>query len=434
MGLNFVTLGMVTLVLSLLIFNINTNLMRTNDNTNTIISTTRAIDNEIKEQIQQTINQQGNLTAGARQELINQFAFVANRGGFATHQDLLDLQHSLLTTLNETTQNNQKLLELQALIPGGNTTVTHLSNVIIMPHPIYLLTDAFFSDGGWGTQGLEGVSTLNASAVDGVQIPDILKVLKLYSDQHPKLIIAQGFQWGLPALTVASSHPDTKFVVMTGLVNSTNVQSIYPAQQQGSFVLGALAAMISKTHVVGFVGGQEYPNIINIEEGFKQGAHYIDPNTRIVTQYTFDFNNTTKGKNAALSEINQGADIILHTADTTGQGVIREAQMKGIYALGVVADQNNIAPNTVLSSFVLDMKKAYTQAYERVVDGKFVGNIIRPGLEMGPNDTGTGIIYIAPFHSLDSKVSPAIKYKLIQIEQDIISHKIIVPERSVPTS
>lgn len=380
----------------------------------------------------QLISLQGNISQHTRNVLLNQFTIAADRGGFATHKDLVDLRASLISLLNSTTLHEQQLLALQPLF-ATNNTVTNSSSINIPTNKLYFLTDAFFDDQGWGTAGFNGILRLNASITDGIPISSILISLTQHANKNPKMIIAQGFQWGDAVLKVAQSHPNIKFVVMTGLVKAKNVASIYPAQQQGSFLLGALAAMMSKTHIIGFVGGQEYPNIINVEDGYKQGAHYIDPNTKVLSQYTFDFNNITKGREMGLSEINQGADILLHTADTSGQGVIQAAKEKNVYALGAVSDQNHLAPNTVLSSFVVDMTKAYTQAYNSVIDNKFVGNITRPGLETGINGPGNGIIFLAPFHGLDSNVPITVKQKISELTHDIMTGKIIVPERDTST-
>ena len=130
-------------------------------------------------------------------------------------------------------------------------------------------------------------------------------------------------------------------------------------EQEGSFLLGSLAAMMSKTGTIGFVGGQEYPNVVNIAEGYKQGAKSINPKIKVLSSYVGEWNNPAKGKETALAQINSGADFLLHVADTSGHGVIDAAKEKGIFAFGAVSDQNRLAPNTVLTSFVLDMDKAY---------------------------------------------------------------------------
>ena len=305
---------------------------------------------------------------------------------------------------------------------------------------VAFVTDGKFSDGGWGATGYNATQVLKSkygvqlTASDGISIPDIESTLRGYADSGYNLIIAQGFQWGDPVVKVAPDYPDVKFVVMTGTVKlQPNVASIFPMQQQGSFLLGALAAMMSKTRIIGFVGGQEYPNVINIEEGYKQGAKYINSNLKVLTSYVGEWNNPAKGKETALAEINSGADFLLHVADTSGHGVIEAAQEKGVYAFGAVADQNKLAPNTVLTSFVLDMDKAYDQAFKQVQKGNFQAEITKPGLETQKGGPQDGIIYLASFHSLDSKVPAQVKNRLGQITDSLIKGRIQVPERTAAT-
>jgi basic membrane protein A len=301
---------------------------------------------------------------------------------------------------------------------------------------IALLTDALFSDAGWGAfaynagQAIKTKYSHEFEFKDNVAIPDIEATLRDYADKGYDLIIAHGFEWGEPAIKVGKDYPNTKFVVFTGLAKSTNVASIFPMQQEGSFLLGALAGMMSKTGVIGYVGGDvTYPNLVNIFEGYKQGAKLMNPSVKVLVTYLDDFDNPAKGKEAAISQINGGADFLLHVADTSGQGVIEAAKEKGIYAFGAVSDQNKLAPETVLTSFVLDVDKAYDQAVKMVQAGNFKGEIFKPGLEIAKGGVGDGIVYLAPFYGLENKVPEDVKVRLNQLTHDIINKKIIVPER-----
>jgi len=302
---------------------------------------------------------------------------------------------------------------------------------------IALLTDALFSDAGWGAFAYNAAQAIKTKYgheldfKDNVAIPDIEVTLRDYAHEGYDLIIAHGFEWGEPAAKVGKDYPNTKFVVFTGLAKSTNVASIFPMQQEGSFLLGALAGMMSKTGVIGYVGGDvTYPNLVNIFEGYKQGAKLMNPNVKVLVSYLDDFDNPAKGKEVALSQINSGADFLLHVADTSGQGVIEAAKEKRIYAFGAVSDQNKLAPDTVLTSFVLDVDKAYDQAVKMVQAGNFTGEIFKPGLEVGKGAAGNGIVYLAPFHGLENKVPEDVKVKLNQLTQDILNEKIIVSELS----
>lgn len=359
-------------------------------------------------------------------------------------QNEINLLHKQANdTLQLLSHDDQQMLALSPLLFSDtsiknnillNELINHTGNPIAMGQShnngIIFMTDAHFNDQGWGTQGYNASKLINATAIDAVPISSIQSRVIPEALTSPRFIIAQGFQWGDPILAISHSFPNIKFIVMTGTVSSSNVQSIYPEQQQGSFLLGALAGLMTKTNTIGFVGGETYPNIINIAEGYRAGAQYVNPNISVVTTYIHDFNNTTKGYNAAIRQINGGSDFEFHVADTSGQGVIKAAHDKGVYALGAVADQNHLSPNTVLSSFVVDMNKAYHNA----ITQPFVGIILHPGLERYANGPGPGIIYLAPFHSLDNKVPQQVKSKIQNITSDIISGRIKVPEVTTPSS
>jgi basic membrane protein A and related proteins len=300
---------------------------------------------------------------------------------------------------------------------------------------IALVTDALFSDGGWGAAAYNAAKQLETNYgyevayAESIAIPEIETTLRQYSQDGYNLIIAHGFEWGDPAVRVGAEFPDTKYVVFTGLVNSTNVASIFPMQQEGSFLLGALAAMMTQTGTTGYVGGDRYPNIINIFEGYEQGAKHINPNMNLIGSYLGDFDNPSAGKEAGLAQINSGADSLFHVADTSGHGVIEAAKERGLFAFGAVSDQNALAPETVLTSFVLDIDKAFDQIVKTVVENRFEGKIYKPGLEASKGAPGEGIVYLAPFHSLESRVPEDVKQRLNQTAQEIINGTIVVPEK-----
>lgn len=300
---------------------------------------------------------------------------------------------------------------------------------------IAILTDALFSDAGWGAfaynAGQEIISRhgFQINFLDNVSISDIENTLRNYAKKGYDLIISQGYEWGIPTLKVAKDFPNTKFLVFTGVVKASNVVSIFPKQQEVTYLLGALAAMMSKTHVIGFIGGDEkYPNLNNIYEGYKQGALDIDPRTKVLVTYLGDWDSPSKGKEAAVSLINSGADFLLHVADSSGQGVIQAVKERGKYAFGAVSDQNKLAPDTVVTSFILDTDKAYEQIIPRIRNDNFTGEVYTPGLELNKNSTGEGILYLAPFHSFDNKIPTNVKTKLSQLAEDIINKKIVVCE------
>ena len=326
---------------------------------------------------------------------------------------------------------NTKKLEKSISAPSQD----HPTSVIEKKLKIAFLTDGLFSDAGWGAfgynaaQALQGKYSYMVDYKENVPIPKIEETLRDYANSGYDIIISHGFEWGKPAVKVGKDYPETKFVIFTGLVNSSNVASIYPMQQEGTYVLGALAATMSKTGIIGFVGGERYPNLINIYEGYKQGAQDVNPAIKVLVTYLDDWDNSTKGKKAAISQIDRGADFLLQVADTSGHGVIEAAKERGIYAFGAISDQNKLAPNTVLTSFVLDAEKAFDQIIQLVKTSNFSGQIFKPGLEAEKGASGDGIVYIAPFHSLEHTVSDNVKLRLEKLKEDIINGNIKIPER-----
>ncbi|HJU58885.1 MAG TPA: BMP family protein, partial [Nitrososphaeraceae archaeon] len=315
-------------------------------------------------------------------------------------------------------------IEIRAAVAPITHGFAEEKNSNIKDLKIAFLTDGLFSDAGWGAFGYNAAGALekkygyDIDFKENVAIPDIEITLREYANAGHDLILAHGFEWGAPAIKVAKDYPNTKFVIFTGLVSSPNVASIFPMQQEGTYLLGALAAMMSKTNVIGFIGGEKYPNLINILEGYKQGAYDIDSNITVLSTFLDDWDNPSKGKEAALAQINNdndddasGADFLLHVADTSGLGVIEAAKEKKIFAFGAISDQNKLAPNTILTSFVLDVEKAFDHVIKIIQKGNFTGQVFKPGLEAYKGAPGDGIIYIAPFHDLENSVPEEVKIK-----------------------
>jgi len=306
----------------------------------------------------------------------------------------------------------------KTIIPITTTQLaSNLKNSNLKDLKIMFVTDGLFSDAGWGAFGYNAARAIESKYgyhidfKENVAIPAIESELTKYAKNGYGLIIAHGFEWGKPALKVGKNYPETKFIIFTGLVNTTNIASIFPKQHEGAYLLGALAAMLSKTKVIGFVGGEKYPNLINIYEGYKQGAKDINPNVKVLSTYLDEWDSPTKGKEAAISQINDDADFLLQVADTSGSGVIQAAKEKKIFAFGSVSDQYKLAPNTVLTSFVLDEEKAFDQAIKMIQNSNFTGKVFKPGLEPYKGAPGDGIVYMAPFYALGNKVPEEVKTK-----------------------
>lgn len=246
--------------------------------------------------------------------------------------------------------------------------------------------------------------------------------LRQYADADYDLIIATGFQMTEAAKAVAADYPDLKFAMIDDVIDLPNVKSLTFKEEEGSFLVGALAAMMSKTGTIGFVGGMENPLIKKFQVGYEQGAKYVNPKIKVLSVYTTGpnpFNDPVRGKENAISEINQGADVVYHAAGGTGIGVIDAAKEKGVYAIGVDSDQDGVAPGTVLTSMIKRVDVAVYDTVKSVKDGDF-----KPGLTVyGVAENGVGM---TDFKFTKEKIGAEKIAKLDEIAKKIADKEIIV--------
>ena len=178
------------------------------------------------------------------------------------------------------------------------------------------------------------------------------------------------------------SYPDTKFAVIDTTVDLPNVESISFAQNQGSFLAGAAAAMftqltdiegVNEDHIIGWVGGMDIPVLHDFYTGYEQGAKYIDPDVQILQAFAGEWQNPLKGKELTLAQYDQGADIVMNVASGTGAGVLEGAKEAGKYAIGVDLNQDADQPGSVLTSMVKRVDNACYLVIQSVVEGTFEG-------------------------------------------------------------
>lgn len=177
--------------------------------------------------------------------------------------------------------------------------------------------------------------------------------------------------------------PDTKFAIIDGVVPGDNIVSSTFAQNEGSFLAGAAAAMfttktdipgVNPEKVIGWVGGMDIPVLSDFFVGYEQGAKYIDPDIKILQSFAGTFNDPLKGKELTIAQYSQGADIVMNVASGTGNGILEAAKEQGKYAIGVDLDQDGVYPGSILTSMLKRVDRATYLAIESVVKGTFEGN------------------------------------------------------------
>ena len=246
-----------------------------------------------------------------------------------------------------------------------------------------------------------------------------------------QLVFGVGFLFSDDILGLAREFPAVKFAcvdytVKEGQALPPNLQAIEFKENEGSFLVGALAALLSKTGTIGFVGGMEIPLIKKFEAGYRAGAKAANPKVEVVVKYAGTtgaaFKDPTKGKELGLAEYNQGADVIFHASGSTGLGVFEAAREKGKLAIGVDSDQQAEAPGFVLTSMVKHVETAVYQSIADLKAGSWQGGIH----EFGLKEDGVGWVYDDHNKAL---VPEGVKVKVDALKAEIVAGRIVVPVR-----
>ncbi|MBM6551999.1 BMP family lipoprotein [Marinomonas ostreistagni] len=236
-------------------------------------------------------------------------------------------------------------------------------------------------------------------------------------------IVAVGFTMTSAVQKVAQDFPDVHFTIIDSVVELDNVQSIVFKEHQGSFLVGALAAMASETDTVGFIGGMDIPLIRKFGCGYEQGVKYVTPNATVIQNMTGStgaaFNDPTKGSELAKSQFSQGADVVFAAAGGTGIGVYQAAKDEGKLAIGVDSNQNHVQPGTMLTSMVKRVDAAAYKVFEEAQNDTW-----QPGIEVLGLADG-GVDWALDEHN-QALISDEMKASMADIKAKIISGEISV--------
>lgn len=286
------------------------------------------------------------------------------------------------------------------------------------------LTDRSFNATSWkGMQRAEKELGVEIKAVESRAVADYETNLTLLARQGYDVVFAVGFALYDPLSKVAVQFPKTKFAIIdTDAPKLPNCKGIVFREQEGCFITGALAAMVSKTGKLGFVGGLDIPLIKRFEVGYRAGAYSVNPKIEVIAGYAGSWEDPTKGKELALSQYERGADIVFTASGKTGLGVIEAARTKGngYYAIGTDADQDYLAPGRVLTSMMKGLDTALYDVVRDVKEGKFKAD----NQSFGLKENGVGL---TPMKYTRDKLPVDALKRIDALKQQIISGAIKVP-------
>jgi basic membrane protein A len=295
--------------------------------------------------------------------------------------------------------------------------------------------DKSFNDGAYlGAERAEKELGVHVRFIEPGEGSDRESGLRLLAAEGMDLVIGVGFIFTDDLAQLAKEYPTTKFAGVDYSVATDKDGKVIPPpknlaalkfrEEQGSYLVGALAALVGKSKKVGFVGGMDSPLIQKFEAGYEAGVHQVCPDCTVLAQYAGvtpeAFRNPGKGKEIALAQYQQGANVIFHASGSTGLGVFEAARQTNKLAIGVDADQYGEAPGYVLTSMVKGVDNAVFDAIRKVKEGTFVGGIYQYGLA----EQGVGYIYDKNNEKL---IPPDVHARIEQLRQDIVAGRIVVP-------
>lgn len=246
--------------------------------------------------------------------------------------------------------------------------------------------------------------------------------LTVLSEARFQMIYAIGFLMSDDLGQVAAQFPQQQYAIIDAVVPDPNVVSVTFKEEDGSFLAGAIAAMVSKTHHIAFIGGMDIPLIRKFEAGYIAGAHEVDPSTRVDVKYAGSFDDVPSGKELANLLFNNGADIIYTAAGKVGLGAIDAARARppGYYIIGVDNNQDAMAPGKILTSMVKHVDIAVFDIAKGIQDRRPLHGHVILGLKEGG-------ISLTDFKYTRDVVTNADLARLKRLQQAIISGRIIVP-------
>ncbi|APO44767.1 BMP family ABC transporter substrate-binding protein [Paenibacillus xylanexedens] len=308
---------------------------------------------------------------------------------------------------------------------GGTPTEAKSDLKIGMVTDVGGVNDKSFNQSAW--EALQATETETGTAVKYLQsksdeeyIPNLNEFVKGGYD----LTWGIGFQLADAIKTVAEQNPDAKLAIIDSVVDAPNVKSVTFAEEEGSYLVGVVAGLTTKSNKIGFVGGMESPLIKKFEVGFREGVKAVNPDAQFISNYTGAFDKPDLGKAAAATLYNEGVDIIFHASGATGNGVFNEAsarkkQGQDVWVIGVDKDQSlEFGDEITLTSMIKKVDEAVKRVNKEVVDGTFAGgseNLTLKENGVGIADTST------------ANVSADTLAKVEEYKEKIISGEIKVP-------
>jgi basic membrane protein A len=311
-----------------------------------------------------------------------------------------------------------------ALALAGCATHTHDRGVRLgMVADLGGLGDHSYNDAAWaGMIAARDRLGARVSILQSRTSANYQPSMMVYAANGYDQIFCIGYDEAYDLSEVAGRFPDSHFAIIDSVVDRPNVTSVTFRSNEGSFLGGALAAMVSRTRTIGFLGGIDIPIIREFEVGFTAGAREIDPSITVLTKFVGDFDDVPTGAELSSLLFAQNADIVFAAAGKAGLGTMQQVRGRSnVYAIGVDSDQDALVPGKVLTSVLKRVDVSVFRIAELAVAHRPRPHI----LSLGLREDGVGL---TTFRYTRSIVTPAMVATLDHLKRAVVSGRIVVPE------
>lgn len=287
---------------------------------------------------------------------------------------------------------------------------------LVLPGPI---TDGTFnSAANKGIEAAKAKYDIDVVIRENTDFAQIEDVLRSYAEEGYDMVIGHGFQFAEPVMNIHANYPKTFFVVNTAQVSAEpNVASFDNRWGDAGYIAGAVAALYSKSGTIGHIGAIPVPVIEDYNKGFETGAKHFKPETKVLSAYVGSFSDVARGAEITTSLIEQGADVVTSTGNENVVGTIQAAQKAKVHAIGTAFDSAAMAPDTIITTALINMDVNIDLAVGRLMDGTLKPETYVLGL----NEGGIGL---APFRNFEKEFTPEDLAKIDQLMKDIAAGKI----------
>ena len=299
---------------------------------------------------------------------------------------------------------------------------------VTMIYPSDCIGDSGYCDSFHiGVRTAEAELGISLTEVAGMESDPVVTEMQLReAAQNSDLVLTAGYQMGAPLAKVAPDFSDTKFAIFDVVLNVPNVASINYKANEGSFLVGAIAAFKSESGKIGYIGGADVPLLHQFEAGYIAGVHAVNPDAVVSVEYISDdetgFGMPDRAKEIALAQYASGIDVIYVAAGGSGNGVLEAAREQQKFIIWVDSNGNYLEPGIVLTSMVKELSASIIKVITETVDGTFIGGARYLGLEDG------GVSYAVDEYN-QSLLSDEILDRVESLKAQIVAGEITVPDQ-----